>query len=206
MTTHDSLWQTKLHARLHDPAEKALVLLRDPEGHEGGSSRALHRLLGLQRIATDTVDADNADVLHSVLFKHGIPTRIYDTVKRADWWAAAADRPQWPMQEITVTTTQGAQKTFAVAPGAQVRWTKNPVLIHPLTGAQLDLGSLTDTGLDDTKSRCFEHTAKLIQRTADGEVDWARTPFALWRFGPELREYDDNGKLGELWRLCAGPP
>jgi CRISPR-associated protein Cmr2 len=31
--TNDTLWQTKLHARLHDPAEKALVLLRDPAGH-----------------------------------------------------------------------------------------------------------------------------------------------------------------------------
>lgn len=27
---HETLWQTKLAARLHDPAEKALVLLRDP--------------------------------------------------------------------------------------------------------------------------------------------------------------------------------
>ena len=36
----DNLWQTKLAARLHDPAEKALVLLRDPEGHENGTSLA----------------------------------------------------------------------------------------------------------------------------------------------------------------------
>lgn len=28
------LWQTKLAARIHDPAEKALVLLRDPAGHD----------------------------------------------------------------------------------------------------------------------------------------------------------------------------
>ena len=44
--TTTSLWQTKLAARLHDPAEKALVLLRDPAGHENGTSRALTRLLG----------------------------------------------------------------------------------------------------------------------------------------------------------------
>ncbi|MEY4414800.1 MAG: type CRISPR-associated protein Cas10/Cmr2, partial [Pseudomonadota bacterium] len=119
-TDQDILWQTKLHARLHDPAEKALVLLRDPEGHEGGSSRVLHRLLGFQRLEGPTIDAE-ADALHRTLFKHGIPTEIYDTVRRADWWAAAADRPQWPMKEITVTTRQGEARSVKVAPGAQVR-------------------------------------------------------------------------------------
>jgi CRISPR-associated protein Cmr2 len=198
---HDTLWQTKLHARLHDPAEKALVLLRDPEGHEGGSSRALHRLLGFQRIDAANIDPDNDEVLHRALFKQGIPAAMYQTVKRADWWAAAADRPQWPMQEITVPTNKGEQKTLKVAPGSQVRWAKEPVLIHPLTGAEYHLGGLRDTELDDLKSRCFEHTAALIQRRPDGEVDWTRTLFALWRFGPELSEAQDNGTLGALWPL-----
>jgi hypothetical protein len=199
---HDTLWQTKLHARLHDPAEKALVLLRDPEGHEGGSSRALHRLLGFQRIDAANIDPDNDEVLHRALFKQGIPAAMYQTVKRADWWAAAADRPQWPMQEITVPTRKGEQKTLKVAPGSQVRWAKEPVLIHPLTGAEYHLGGLRDTELDDLKSRCFEHTAALMhQRRPDGEVDWTRTLFALWRFGPELSEAQDNGTLGALWPL-----
>ncbi|MBK6717148.1 MAG: type III-B CRISPR-associated protein Cas10/Cmr2 [Burkholderiales bacterium] len=198
---HDTLWQTKLHARLHDPAEKALVLLRDPEGHEGGSSRALHRLLGFQRIDAANIDPDNDEVLHRALFKQGIPAAMYQTVKRADWWAAAADRPQWPMQEITVPTKKGEQKTLKVALGSQVRWAKEPVLIHPLTGAEYHLGGLRDTELDDLKSRCFEHTAALIQRRPDGEVDWTRTLFALWRFGPELSEAQDNGTLGALWPL-----
>ena len=70
--TNDTLWQTKLHARLHDPAEKALVLLRDPEGHEGGTSRGLHE----------------------VLFDAPVPPTMHRDVERADWWAAAADRPQ----------------------------------------------------------------------------------------------------------------
>lgn len=195
-TDENTLWQTKLHARLHDPAEKALVLLRDPEGHEGGSSKALHRLLGYQRIEGENLDPDNDEVLHRVLFKYGIPARIYDTVRRADWWAAAADRPQWPMQEFT---SKDGGKKYRVAPGSQVRWTQAPVLIHPLTGARFDLGNLSDTELDDLKSRCFEHTAALIQRTHGGEVDWTRTLFALWRFGPELREDEDNGRLGALW-------
>lgn len=202
MTTQtDILWQTKLHARLHDPAEKALVLMRDPEGHEGGSSRALHRLMGFHRIDAATIDPDNDEVLHRAVFKNGIPAAVYDTVRKADWWAAAADRPQWPMQELTITTRTGDQKTLSVASGSQVRWTKAPVLIHPLTGAEYDLRSLQDAALDDLKSRCFEHTAALVQHGPDGEVDWTRTLFALWRFGPELSEDQDNGSLGALWPL-----
>ena len=33
MENNDILWQTKLAARMHDPAEKALVLLHDPAGN-----------------------------------------------------------------------------------------------------------------------------------------------------------------------------
>jgi len=105
--SQDLLWQTKLHARLHDPAEKALVLLRDPAGHEGGTCQVLHRLFGYQRLDVAQVDPDNTAALHAALFKHGIPADIYDQVRRADWWAAAADRPQWPLQEITVQTKAG---------------------------------------------------------------------------------------------------
>src|SRR5438477_13099641 len=87
--TNDVLWQTKLHACLHDPAEKALVLLRDPAGHEGGTSRALHRDLGFHNLPVkDWLDPDNAEVLDAVLFKKGIPITMYRHVKRADWWAA----------------------------------------------------------------------------------------------------------------------
>jgi CRISPR-associated protein Cmr2 len=198
---NDQLWQTKLHARLHDPAEKALVLLRDPEGHEGGTSRALHRDLGFdQLLVEDWLDPDNAEVLDAVLFKNGIPITMYKHVKRADWWAAGADRPQWPMQEITVTTNAGEQKTVKVADWAQVRWTKQPVLVHPLTGKPFDLKSLADTDIEDIKQRSFEHFSRLIVK--DGEaVDWKRTLLAFWRIGPELAEHEDNGKLGHLWPL-----
>jgi len=178
--TNDIVWQTKLHARLHDPAEKALVLLRDPAGHEGGTSRALHR----------------------ALFQDGIPPAIAGNVRRADWWAAAADRPQWPM-EVTVSTGGGDTRTFAVARWAQVHWTKVPVLIHPLTGATFDLGrsgGLRETEIGDIKERSLEHFAGLVQRDA-GKTDWRRTSLAFWRFGPSLSEVNDNGTLGALWPL-----
>lgn len=59
----------KLAAWLHDPAEKQLVLMRDREGHEGGTSRRLREALDISSKAFD---------------------------KRADHLAAAADRPNWP--------------------------------------------------------------------------------------------------------------
>lgn len=208
MTIDTTFWQTKLAARLHDPAEKALVLLRDPAGHENGTSRALARLLGLHEIGTDTLDADNDEALIRTLFKKGIPAAMYRHVQRADWWAAAADRPQWPLREITVTTQNGQQKTLGVADWAQVRWTKQPVLIHPLTGEQHDLGGhggLSDTDFHDIKARSFDHHADLLlslqRQTPDAPTDWKKALLTLWRFAPELRETQDNGRLGALWKL-----
>jgi CRISPR-associated protein Cmr2 len=201
--TDETLWQTKLAARIHDPAEKALVLLRDPAGHEGGTNRALKRLLGLDSPAAN-LDPDNDDTLARVVFKQGLPLSIYRHVQRADWWAAAADRPQWPMEEITVTTKEGEPKTFAVAPWAQVRWTQKPVLIHPLTGTPYDLGSLADTDLADLKQRSFEHFSALLVACGaknDEPQDWRKTLLAYWRFGPELTETEDHGTLGALWPL-----
>lgn len=202
---HELIWQTKLAARIHDPAEKALVLLRDPAGHEGGTSRALTRLLGLSDITAESLDPNNADALTTVIFKKGIPLAMYRHIQRADWWAAAADRPQWPMQEITVDTKVG-KKTFAVAPWAQVRWTKSPVLIHPLTGYNYDLGrhgGLGDTDLAAIKERSFNHFSNLLTRLyrADPTEDPQKTLLAYWRFGPELAEDEDFGKLGAPWRL-----
>lgn len=206
--TDNTLWQTKLAARIHDPAEKALVLLRDPAGHEGGTSRALTRLLGFSELGTGgTIDPDNDEALSNVLFKNGIPEKMYRHVQRADWWAAAADRPQWPMQEITVTTRKGEEKTLKIADWAQVRWTKNPVLTHPLTGEQFDLGKhggLSDTDFHDIKQRSFDHFSRLLlklnEQNNGGEQDWRKILLAYWRFGPELTEDSDNGKLGALWQ------
>lgn len=201
------IWHTKLAARLHDPAEKALVLLRDPAGHENGTSRALTRLLGINEINTENIAPDNADALSTVVFKKGLAAEMYCAVQRADWWAAAADRPQWPMQQITVQTKVGEQKSLAVANWAQVPWAKNPVLIHPLTGKQLDLGKqggLSDTNFQDIKQRSFDHFSSLLTKLGakdEADLDLRKVLLTYWRFGPELSEQEDNGKLGELWRL-----
>ena len=197
----DTLWQTKLHARLHDPAEKALVLLRDPAGHEGGTSRALHRLLGFDGIPeSGRMASDSEDALDTVLFKNGFPAGMYRTVQRADWWASAADRPQWPMEEATVPARDGRTRTRAIAEWAQVHWARNPTLIHPLNGKKFDLGSLADTDFHDVKDRSRTHFERLVVPDGDA-IDWRRTLLAFWRFGPELREEADNGTLGQLWPL-----
>jgi CRISPR-associated protein Cmr2 len=203
----DLIWQTKLAARLHDPAEKALVLLRDPAGHEDGTSRALTRLSGLGEVQADNIDPDNDEVLSTVIFRKGLPVNVYKLVQRADWWAAAADRPQWPMQENTVTTKKGEQKTFSVAPWAQVRWASKPVVIHPLTGETYDLGEyggLSDTDFKDIKRRSFNHFSALLKQLgAQGDTaqDLRKTLLTYWRFSPDLIEDNDFGKLGALWRL-----
>ena len=204
----DRLWQTKLAARIHDPAEKALVLLRDPAGHENGTSRALRRLLGLDTLPAGTVDPDNDEALANLLFKQGLPADIYRQVQRGDWWAAAADRPQWPMQEITVKTKTGDTRTLAVAPWAQVRWTQKPVLVHPLTGDTVDLHDLSDTELDALKQRSFDHFSELLVKLGaqgDAPQDWRKTLLAYWRFGPDLAatgaDTDDFHKLGALWEV-----
>lgn len=154
----DKFWKTKLDARLHDPGEKALILMRTREGHEGGTVRQLREALQLG-------DAD-----------HG-------TVKRADWWSAAADRPQWP-------------KDFADL----VRWTREPVLIHPVCGNHCSLiehGRLSDTQPEDIAERALQHLQAL--REACGN-DPRKTALAFWRFGPELSGEDkDHGYLGQLW-------
>ncbi len=198
---NDAFWQTKLHARLHDPAEKALVLLRDPAGHEGGTSRWLHRELGFDQLPVkDWLDHDNAHVLDRVLFEKGIPVSMYRAVKRADWWASAADRPQWPTEEITIPAGAGEKETRRIPSGIQVRWTKKPILIHPLNGELIDLGTLAEMDSIDIKQRSFDHFRRLIVRNGDA-VDWRRTALAFWRFGPELSEDEDNDKLGLLWPL-----
>ncbi len=207
MENKDIIWQTKLAARIHDPAEKALVLLRDPAGHEGGTSRALTRLLAIGTPNEgDTIDPDNDHVLAGVLFPEGLKKAIYRHVQRADWWAAAADRPQWPMEEISVPGHDGKIRTLQVTPWAQVRWTKAPVLIHPLTGAEFDLAKhdgLSDTEIGDIKQRSFEHFSGLLKALGahQGEGDLRQALLAFWRFGPELSEENDNGKLGALWKL-----
>lgn len=75
--TDDIRWKAKLVARLHDPAEKALILMRTAEGHEGGTSATL---LG------ELVGKDDRSAVDAA-------------VGRADHWASAADRAAFPKRD-----------------------------------------------------------------------------------------------------------
>jgi len=87
-------WQAKVAAWVHDPGEKALVLLRDPAGHEGGTSRRMLKLL----------------------FPQGLEKSLEEAVREADHWAAAADRPQFPRSQKDGPYASWAQVDFARDP------------------------------------------------------------------------------------------
>ncbi len=157
------IWRAKLAAWTHDPAEKALVLLRDPEGHEGGTVQALQQAL---------------------FGGSGIPAELVDLVRRADWWAAAADRPQFP------------QIGGRYADWAQVRFTEEPVLVHPLSGRSYRLSKLNDVAFQEARAVSLDHFERLIVR--DGEtVDVRRTFLSFWRKGPA----SPHPGLGVFWEV-----
>lgn len=155
-------WKFKLAAWIHDPGEKPWVLLRDRAGHEGGTTRALR----------------------SVLFTESELTEMEVVVKKADHWASAADRPQWP---------QSLENRFA----DQVRFHKNPVIIHPLTGDSININSLSETDITEIKADSFELFNKLIVHK-DGAVDHQKTALAFWRFAQE----NAPESLGLFWKLA----
>lgn len=157
MTT--TLWKKKLAAWLHDPAEKALVLMRDEVGHEQGSVAKLRDLLGIEAVHFD---------------------------KRADWFAAAADRPQWPFEP-------GRPRPA----WANVQWAERPVLIHPLSGQPINLGRLSDEPARAWREVGLDHFSELIVRSPDGNPDHRLSFLAFWRFGPE----SPAPAIGQLWRM-----
>lgn len=151
-------WNRKLAAWLHDPAEKALILMRDSVGHEWGTVQALREALDISRSDFD---------------------------KRADWLAAAADRPNWPCE-------LGKPRPA----WANVRFTERPVLIHPLSGEPLELGKLSDIAVAPLKTLSFDHFADLA---AQVDHDPRLTFLAFWRFGPEAGSWATE--LGSLWQM-----
>ncbi len=162
MTDQERLSKTQIAAFLHDPIEKALILMRTREGHEGGTSLELCEALGLSPLPGDIAQA----------------------VKRADHWASAADRAVFP-REVDGDQWPAWQ---------QVRFTREPVVIHPLTGRQHNLLDLSDTEPEEIKGIAKAHLQGLIHRSG-GTIDYRKTALAFWRFGPEERQSD----LKNVW-------
>lgn len=161
MTSSPLLWKKKLAAWLHDPAEKALVLMRDEVGHEHGSVATLRATLGIKQSDFD---------------------------KRADWYAAAADRPQWPFEADRPRPAW-----------ATVRFASEPVLIHPLSGEEINLGKLDEIHAAHIRNVSLAHFSDLIERDAHDAPDYRLTQLAFWRFGPEPALCAPD--IGDLWRV-----
>lgn len=158
-------WQAKVLAFLHDPVEKALVLFRG-KGHEAGTVAAMKELLG----------ADLARVYES-------GQEAESLVKKADRWAAAADRPSLPMNL-----------------GRGVVFADDPQIIHPLSGRLFRLRELaTEAQAEVIEALSFEHFQRLVvwEDTEKTRPDWRRTFLSLWRFGPETPAKG----MGALWNL-----
>jgi hypothetical protein len=128
-----------------------------------------------------------------------ISSNLFD--KRADHLAAAADRPNWPRGD----DAKRYPKFEAV------HFTKDPELIHPLSGECLKLGPLNlDIGVDSIKAVSQSHFESLIQGDDEKAGEELRKTFlAFWRFGPEAgKSADQLGRVVEhaARRLAhAGP-
>lgn len=164
---NENFWKRKLAAWLHDPAEKALVLMRDFDnqgqriGHEEGSVAELRKVLGITKKDFD---------------------------KKADHYAAAADRPQWPCED-------GKSRPA----WANVQFVEQPILIHPLSGEEISLGKLTEIAAQHIREVSLDHFMDLVENNDLGEPDHRWTQLAFWRFGPEPKLVAPE--LGDLWRL-----
>ena len=107
--------------------------------------------------------------------------------KRADHLAAAADRPNWPRGD-------DAKRYPAFE---AVQFTKEPELIHPLSGETLKLGSLDlDIDVEQIKAASQAHFEALIQ---PDDESLRKTFLAFWRFGPELGKAAPQ--IGVLWPM-----
>lgn len=153
---NNKFWRTKLAAYVHDPAEKALVLLRDKAGHEGGTVSGLCNSL----FGTDRIPAD-----------------LKKYVKQADQWSAAADRLSIPWKEgeryPEWSKVSFSKRPVLVHPISQG--------LPPI-----DLKNLgDDIPVEQIKAVSFDHFDSLIMRT-DGIVDFRKSFLRFWRFGPEL--------------------
>ncbi|MCS7182997.1 MAG: type III-B CRISPR-associated protein Cas10/Cmr2 [Thermoanaerobaculum sp.] len=203
------LWKAKLAAWLHDPPEKALILARTEEGHEQGTAALLRELC--------FGDEQLSDELQHI-------------VEQADRWAAASDRPQWPVDKSDWRTDE---ILFWSRGGAK--------LIHPLAGDHYDLGDMYVTSSGRLVLASSAEVVRLFAAALEDEdpyrrasVEETQTLFpdpelfqaveaseealkseheavrvlrkavvALWRWGPlaDPQDLDKTEKLGEVWRL-----
>jgi CRISPR-associated protein Cmr2 len=158
--TDETIWRLKVHAFLHDPPEKALILF---EGGHGARGRELaEQLVG------------------------PAPEGAEAAIREADHLASAADRE---------TLLRGAP---------DLRWSNEPVLRHPLSGDEINLGQWGWIGVEPGAARSEVDwvVKQLKDALASGNGPTPERAFwALWRLSPEyLAESRQNGShMGALW-------
>jgi CRISPR-associated protein Cmr2 len=162
---NNPIWQALLHARLHDPPEKALVLMRTGKSHEAGTVRELM----------------------NIVFPTAPSPAIKAACKKADHWASAADRAAFPNHDEERRYPAWQNVDFAT----------KPVILHPLTSAEINLRTLSDYPASEAERVGTEHMHSLVHRDEAQSVDVRRTALAFWRFGPEIRDE----RLKNLWPL-----
>ena len=170
----ERFWKAKLLAWIHDPAEKALILLRG-KSHEKGTAEALRKAL---------LGEDYG----------GLPPDLDGLIRKADRWASAADRPSLPYpKDPEAPGSAKGRYLFHVV------FARDPELIHPLSGRRIRLPDLTeheDMRIQAIEAVSLNHFKDFVVRAGDG-VDWRLTFLSFWRFGPEVPAKD----LGALWKL-----
>jgi len=172
---HDptALWKTKLAAWLHDPAEKALILMRAAHRHDEGSVAELREsLLG-----------------------HQLDSKTLKIVKAADWWASAGDRPDFPRpkedrffgQDVAFWKREHGGELVHPLSGDRYR----------VGELYLDRAGR----IEDASFKHFLKLGGLAEPVEgeDEAVRLRRAFLTLWRLGPES-DPPELG-LGALWRL-----
>lgn len=178
MDPRENLFALKLLAYLHDPAEKALILLRSQGGHEEGSSVAELRRLFFP---------DEEWV-----------QRAMKWVRQADHWASAADRPIFPKAEDAEERRSTEVRFWDSRSGGGV-------LVHPLSGDTFEMeGDLSLDRASRISSAVLEHLKSLLapwkDRRLDTDPEQAQRAFlTLWRWGAQ--EGPPKLGLGSLWHL-----
>ncbi len=171
------VWKAKLAAWIHDPAEKALILMR--ANHEEDSSVAR---------------------LRELFFEGGVPEDLARFARLADHWASAADRPALPMPGdsdfrealdvrfwgreggVLVHPLDGTEYRLAdlyTAPAGEIEKSSFLSLFHVLNGA----GVLEEAEDGTPRLKILDPRAAFL---------------SLWRLGPESPPPGTG--LGRLWR------
>ncbi len=169
---NDKLWILKLIAWFHDPPDKMLEL----PGHEWRALKSLEQLIGQDEFQnifnTDASQLETRNQREAALKD----IEEWNWAKKADQIASAMDRS-------------------AAFPGAlKVDWSKSSRLRHTLSGRELDLGVLDQTGIADA-------IEKVIDEVKAKATDAKSRYFLLWRLMQRLLSERNESSLKANWYL-----